>query len=306
VTTAACESCGAGLALANVFPGGAARCAACGAENRVPAAPHARANASTPYRVAAARLAEPAPLACPLCGGETSASSRECPHCDVLLSRVRCPTCFALQSIGARACAHCGHELELEPLLDPSGAPCPRCSGAVLAAVPGDGGTHECTRCGGLFLGHATLARIVESRREAGPLPTPGGRPFELVRAGARVEREIRYLKCPLCHEAMNRANFGKRSGIVVDVCRRHGTWFDPGELTQAVEWVASGGTPPDVGARPSTPALTPREARARQAEARALVAVMNESFRETRDEARRVALTGSLVDALIHALLGW
>jgi hypothetical protein len=36
--------------------------------------------------------------------------------------------------------------------------------------------------------------------------------------------------------------NFGMRSGIVVDVCRSDGTWFDCGELDAALEFVASGG----------------------------------------------------------------
>jgi Zn-finger nucleic acid-binding protein len=40
----------------------------------------------------------------------------------------------------------------------------------------------------------------------------------------------------------MNRVNFGKRSGVIVDVCKGHGTWFDAGELTRAIEFVARGG----------------------------------------------------------------
>jgi Zn-finger nucleic acid-binding protein len=39
----------------------------------------------------------------------------------------------------------------------------------------------------------------------------------------------------------MNRINFGHRSGVIVDVCGRHGTWFDAGELTRVLEWIASG-----------------------------------------------------------------
>lgn len=40
----------------------------------------------------------------------------------------------------------------------------------------------------------------------------------------------------------MNRVNFGRRSGVIVDVCRAHGTWFDAGELVAALEFVAQGG----------------------------------------------------------------
>ena len=40
----------------------------------------------------------------------------------------------------------------------------------------------------------------------------------------------------------MNRMNFGRRSGTVVDVCRGHGTFLDRGELHQVVRFVHEGG----------------------------------------------------------------
>jgi hypothetical protein len=40
----------------------------------------------------------------------------------------------------------------------------------------------------------------------------------------------------------MNRVNFGRRSGIIVDVCRPHGTWFDADELPRVVTFVMHGG----------------------------------------------------------------
>jgi Zn-finger nucleic acid-binding protein len=40
----------------------------------------------------------------------------------------------------------------------------------------------------------------------------------------------------------MNRVNFGKRSGVIVDACAQHGTWFDADELRRVVEFVRDGG----------------------------------------------------------------
>jgi Zn-finger nucleic acid-binding protein len=40
----------------------------------------------------------------------------------------------------------------------------------------------------------------------------------------------------------MNRVNFARCSGIVVDVCKGHGTWFDRDELQQIVEFIRGGG----------------------------------------------------------------
>ncbi len=40
----------------------------------------------------------------------------------------------------------------------------------------------------------------------------------------------------------MNRRNFGRHSGVIVDICGSHGIWFDAQELAQVVRWVRSGG----------------------------------------------------------------
>jgi hypothetical protein len=48
----------------------------------------------------------------------------------------------------------------------------------------------------------------------------------------------------------MNRKNFGAHSGIIVDVCREHGTWFDGDELAAALEFVRAGGLVEDETSR--------------------------------------------------------
>ncbi len=40
----------------------------------------------------------------------------------------------------------------------------------------------------------------------------------------------------------MNRSNFGRQSGFVLDVCRVHGVWFDAEELDGVLRWVGQGG----------------------------------------------------------------
>jgi Zn-finger nucleic acid-binding protein len=40
----------------------------------------------------------------------------------------------------------------------------------------------------------------------------------------------------------MARNNFGKKSRVIVDICRRHGVWFDAGELPRVLAFVRSGG----------------------------------------------------------------
>jgi len=53
---------------------------------------------------------------------------------------------------------------------------------------------------------------------------------------------KVTYRHCPCCKQSMLRKNFGSISGIVVDVCAHHGTFFDYGELPEVVDFVRSGG----------------------------------------------------------------
>jgi hypothetical protein len=53
---------------------------------------------------------------------------------------------------------------------------------------------------------------------------------------------EVRYRKCVACGTIMNRLNFGRLSGTIVDVCRGHGTFLDAGELHAVVRFIQSGG----------------------------------------------------------------
>jgi Zn-finger nucleic acid-binding protein len=40
----------------------------------------------------------------------------------------------------------------------------------------------------------------------------------------------------------MNRKNFAQSSGVVLDVCAKHGVWLDRGELERALGFVSGGG----------------------------------------------------------------
>jgi Zn-finger nucleic acid-binding protein len=40
----------------------------------------------------------------------------------------------------------------------------------------------------------------------------------------------------------MNRNNFAKVSGVIIDTCKSHGVWFDANELPQVIEFIRKGG----------------------------------------------------------------
>ena len=68
------------------------------------------------------------------------------------------------------------------------------------------------------------------------------GAEFDARRESAVAVQTVRYVPCPTCAKLMNRVNFGKQSGIILDCCAAHGTWFDADELRRVVEFVRDGG----------------------------------------------------------------
>jgi len=40
----------------------------------------------------------------------------------------------------------------------------------------------------------------------------------------------------------MNRSNFAHSSGVIIDVCKHHGVWFDSEELPKIIDFIRRGG----------------------------------------------------------------
>ena len=63
--------------------------------------------------------------------------------------------------------------------------------------------------------------------------------------AAATQRDKIQYRKCPSCDAPMNRSNFGKTSGVIVDSCSRHGIWLDAGEPKLLANFLQGHRAPP-------------------------------------------------------------
>jgi Zn-finger nucleic acid-binding protein len=181
-------------------------------------------------------------LACPHCGAGVPPTSSTCAHCSHALLLKACPRCLERAFHGHKHCPTCGSELSLAA----SGAenperPCPRCEHPLASRLIDDIVIDECNRCHGLFLDQIAIQRVVTDRRQARAEALLG----ELPR-GPAVPRlppsHKMYIKCPVCHVVMNRRQFAAGAGVVIDVCKAHGTYFDAGELPQILEFVMSGG----------------------------------------------------------------
>jgi len=91
-----------------------------------------------------------------------------------------------------------------------------------------------CHSCGGTWYDRneleARLLRHVKGEGEAAPAAT-----HESSRTPQVDQTEVKYLACPHCHQHMVRRNFGRNSGVIVDVCGYHGFFLDAGEFEKLV-----------------------------------------------------------------------
>jgi Zn-finger nucleic acid-binding protein len=121
---------------------------------------------------------------------------------------------------------------------------CPECKLDLTAVESGSVTAHRCPRCRGIWLDPSSFQRLCE---EESPPPDEetalaAARSSRTSRPEPRLDDRVRYRACPACGEVMNRSNFGRVSGVVIDVCRAHGAWFDRGELAAIRRFLRAGG----------------------------------------------------------------
>ena len=174
-----------------------------------------------------------------MCGASESSLDSNCSHCGAVLATVACPSCFGMVFQGSEFCSHCGSKIEGVDLQAMARCQCPRCHVQLQLATIGQTQLAECANCHGLWVDHETANRIyAEKEKQCAVM----GMTLESSEPQEEVPDSIRYLFCPMCKELMNRVNFAQCSGIIVDVCKAHGTWFDKDELRRIVEFIRSGG----------------------------------------------------------------
>ena len=183
-------------------------------------------------------MSEPA-LRCPGCGAPAGADAASCDYCGSALATVTCASCFAPMFVGSRFCARCGAEVTRELLSEDTPLPCPRCREPMQALRLGGTTARECSACGGLWLDPASLQRLSDAREERADVISVLAARMPTLSTPPDV---VRYVPCPSCGKLMNRRNFAQSSGVVLDVCARHGVWLDRGELERVLGFVSSGG----------------------------------------------------------------
>lgn len=192
---------------------------------------------------------------CSSCGGPREAQRANCQFCgaDFTLHdrdlHTVCPKCLARVSDRAEFCHHCGIKLAPELVAgDATQLICPACGGKHHLANRriGDVNVMECNCCAGLWLGNETFKQLTE-RASSDSLDVEqlfDSTYASPARRGATdqpPQQAWRYRKCPSCDRMMHRRNYGRRSGVIIDICKEHGVWFDADELPRILAWIRSG-----------------------------------------------------------------
>jgi Zn-finger nucleic acid-binding protein len=189
---------------------------------------------------------------CSSCGAPQEEGRTSCNFCgtDFTLHErdlnTICPKCMARISDRARFCHRCGTRVAPESLAgEETKLVCPACggshylSGRQVADLP----VLECGRCAGLWLGNDAFQQATE-KASANALDVDVHFTPRQAAAGdpELSAKDTRYRKCPTCGNIMYRRNYARRSGVILDICREHGAWFDADELPRIINWIRAGG----------------------------------------------------------------
>src|SRR5436190_23699314 len=175
---------------------------------------------------------------CPMCGAATSTDSPQCRYCEAKLATVACPSCCSMMFIGSKPCPHCGAAAARQEI-DSKGKNCPRCKTEMRVVAIGSSKVLECASCLGLWLDTQSFERVCADQEQHAAI-LGNASIGSLDRS--TLQAKVNYVPCPECSQLMNRANFARCSGVIIDLCKQHGIWFDRNELSRIVEFIRAGG----------------------------------------------------------------
>lgn len=157
-----------------------------------------------------------------------------------------CPACATRISDQARFCHSCATPISPQAIAgEASDRCCPACGeDRTLHSRPIDGervSILECHQCAGIWIGHEVFRHLEETSLSKEIAWNPSRPDTPLSGLDLPAKGTPLYRRCTECDQLMNRTNYGRRSGVIVDICRDHGIWFDHGELARILKWIREG-----------------------------------------------------------------
>ena len=178
-------------------------------------------------------------LNCPNCGAAVASDRTQCEFCKSRLKTVACPSCLGLMFLGSKFCGHCGARAVGAEIADEDAGACPRCKHELQLIKIDSTNIRECTSCGGLWANTDTFEDLCANKEQQSAVLNYVG---SQTRAAPLSIAPISYVPCPICKLLMNRSNFARISGVIIDLCKQHGVWFDADELPKIIDFIDKGG----------------------------------------------------------------
>ncbi len=176
-------------------------------------------------------------LNCPNCGAAVADNANHCEHCRSRLKTMSCPECYGTIFQGNKFCPLCGGKATAPKITARKVGDCPRCKKKLQLVEVEEISFSECERCDGVWMDAETFEIVcANNEKQAAVLG-------KLDDISNNVHpAKIQYVPCPDCKHLMNRNNFARTSGTIVDICKTHGVWFDAEELPRIIEFIRKGG----------------------------------------------------------------
>ena len=149
---------------------------------------------------------------------------------------------MALLFQGAAFCPSCGAARSRTEEAQAHTTTCPACRGDMHWIRVGEVDLLECASCDGTWIESQAFDRLCMQREQQAALAHKAVELKDSRPAAPASPPPVRYRPCPQCGKMMNRQNFGRLSGTIVDTCSGHGTFLDRGELHQVVTFILEGG----------------------------------------------------------------
>lgn len=149
-----------------------------------------------------------------------------------------CASCLGLMFEGSKFCGHCGRRVtEAQNLPEKNLGDCPRCKIKLKLLQIEEIVLRECERCEGFWATVETFEEVCANHEKQAAV---------LLSIEQNTHHphppKIQYVPCPECQNLMNRNNFARSSGVIIDICKQHGVWFDAEELPKIIEFIRQGG----------------------------------------------------------------
>ncbi|MEO5742089.1 MAG: zf-TFIIB domain-containing protein, partial [Vicinamibacterales bacterium] len=149
---------------------------------------------------------------------------------------------MALLFQGAAFCPSCGAARSRTEEARPHATKCPSCRGDMHWIRVGEVDLLECAACDGTWIETAAFDTMCTERERQAVIARQAIALKDAGESPAAAPAPVRYRPCPQCGKMMNRQNFARLSGTIVDICSGHGKFLDRGELHLVVKFILEGG----------------------------------------------------------------